>query len=98
MLRNTPQNHQMNIFGTDLLQQLDPSEPLINLGRRIPWQDFHDEFKVHYKQGGAPGKPIRLMVGLLILKQLHDLSDETVVVQWKHPKYSLRVFCSEYLL
>ena len=24
MLRNTPENHQMNIFGTDLLQQLDP--------------------------------------------------------------------------
>ena len=82
----------MNIFGTDLLQQLDPSEPLINLGRRIPWQDFHDEFKVHYKQGGAPGKPIRLMVGLLILKQLHDLSDETVVVQWKQNPY-YQAFC-----
>lgn len=92
MLRNTPQNHQTNIFGTDLLQQLDPSEPLINLGRRIPWQDFHDEFKVHYKKGGAPGKPIRLMVGLLILKQLHDLSDETVVVQWKQNPY-YQAFC-----
>lgn len=92
MLRNTPQNHQTNIFGTDLLQQLDPSEPLINLGRRIPWQDFHDEFKVHYKKGGAPGKPIRLMVGLLILKQLHDLSDETVVLQWKQNPY-YQAFC-----
>ena len=92
MLRNTPQNHQTNIFGTDLLQQLDPNEPLINLGMKIPWQDFHNEFKVHYKKGGAPGKPIRLMVGLLILKQLHDLSDETVVVQWKQNPY-YQAFC-----
>jgi len=92
MLRNTPENHQTNIFGTDLLQQLDPSEPLLSLAKRIPWQDFHEEFKVHYKKGGAPGKPIRLMVGLLILKQLHDLSDETVVVQWKQNPY-YQAFC-----
>ena len=32
------------------------------------------------KKGGTPGKPIRLLVSLLILKQLNDLSDETVVV------------------
>ena len=59
---------------------------------KIPWQDFHNEFKVHYKKGGAPGKPIRIMVGLLILKQLHDLSDETVVVQWKQNPY-YQAFC-----
>ena len=92
MLTKTPENHQMNLFGTDLLQQLDPSEPLLNLAARIPWQDFHEEFKVHYKKGGAPGKPIRLMVGLLLLKQLHDMSDETVVLQWKQNPY-FQSFC-----
>lgn len=92
MLRNTPDNHQMNIFGTDLLQQLDPTDPLLNLAHRIPWQDFHDELKIHYKKGGAPAKPIRLMVGLLILKQLNNLSDETIVVQWKQNPY-YQAFC-----
>ena len=92
MLKNTPVNHQMNIFGTDLLQQLDPTDPLLNLSIRIPWQDFHEEFKAHYKKGGAPAKPIRLMVGLLILKQLNNLSDETVVVQWKQNPY-YQAFC-----
>ena len=72
MLKNTPENHQTNIFDTDLLQQLDPTEPLLQLSKRIPWQEFHDEFKSHDKKGGAPAKPIRLMIGLLILKQLHD--------------------------
>jgi len=92
MLRNTPENHQMNIFGTDLLQQLDPTDPLLNLSLRIPWQELHDEFKVHYKTGGAPAKPIRLMVGLLILKQLHNMSDETIVIQWKQNPY-FQAFC-----
>jgi len=92
MLRNTPDNHQMNIFGTDLLQQLDPSEPLINLATRIPWQNFHEDFKKHYKEKGAPAKPIRLMVGLLILKQLHNLSDENLVVAWKQNPY-YQSFC-----
>ncbi len=32
---------------------------------------------------GAPAKPIRLMVSLLILKQLRNLSDESVVEQWR---------------
>jgi IS5 family transposase len=92
MIRNTPDNHQMNIFSTDLLQLLDPTDPLLNLSHRIPWQDFHDEFKIHYKHGGAPAKPIRLMVGLLILKQLNNLSGETFVVQWKQNPY-YQAFC-----
>jgi IS5 family transposase len=92
MLRNTPDNHQTNIFGKDLLQQLDPSEPLLNLAAKIPWQDFHEDFKRHYKTNGAPAKPIRLMVGLLLLKQLHSLSDEVVVAQWKQNPY-YQAFC-----
>jgi IS5 family transposase len=38
----------------------------------------------HYSQdNGRPSKPIRLMVGLLLLKQLENLSDERVVLQFK---------------
>ena len=48
---------------------------------------------VHYTEGiGAPSKPIRLMVGLLILKQLENLSDEAVVLQWKRNPY-YQAFC-----
>jgi len=81
MLINSPECHQTNIFGTDILQQLDQTDPLLQLSTIIPWQDFQTEFKKFYKNGGAPAKPIRLMVGLLILKQLNNLSDETLVVQ-----------------
>ena len=84
---------QPNLFGNDLLQQLDPSDPLLALGNIIPWQDFEKSFAIYYTPGlGAPGKSIRLMVGLLLLKQLENLSDESVVLQWKRNPY-YQAFC-----
>ena len=41
---------------------------------------------------GSPVKPIRLMVGLLTLKQLENLSDESIVIQWKRNPY-YQYFC-----
>ncbi len=88
MLTNSPDFHQKNLFGDDLLQQLDPKDSLLQLAQVIPWNDFDDAFSHHYsKNTGAPSKPIRLMVGLLILKQLENLSDESIVLQWKRNPY-----------
>lgn len=85
--------HQRNLFGTDLLMQLDLADPLLKLASAIPWQDFEESFAIHYTAStGAPSKPIRLMVGLLILKQLENLSDESVVLQWKRNPY-YQAFC-----
>ena len=38
-------------------------------------------------QIGAPAKPIRLMAGLLILKQMFNKSDEVIVEEWKQNPY-----------
>jgi len=93
MLCRNSDAHQTNLFGTDLILQLDPGDPLIQLSNVIPWRDFEDRFSIHYtKNIGAPSKPIRLMVGLLILKQLEGLSDEQVVLQWKRNPY-YQAFC-----
>lgn len=93
MLSPSSPHHQTNLFGTDLLLQLDPDDPLLKLARRIPWENFDRAFACHYSQTtGAPSKPIRLMVGLLLLKQLENLSDEDVVLQWKRNPY-YQVFC-----
>jgi len=91
----TPSNagHQTSFFGTDLLLQLDTSDPLIQLSQKIPWSEFDEVFAKHYsKDSGAPSKPIRLMVGLLLLKQLENLSDEDVVLRFKRDPYH-QVFC-----
>ncbi|MGY4384648.1 hypothetical protein ACVWYN_001674 [Pedobacter sp. UYP24] len=41
---------------------------------------------------GRPAKPIRLMVGLLILKHIRNISDESVVEQWSENLY-YQYFC-----
>lgn len=88
MLTPSQTFHQPSLFETDLLLQLDPSDPLLKLSSVIPWYEFDEAFSIHYTQStGTPSKPIRLMVGLLILKQLEDLSDESVVLQWKRNPY-----------
>ena len=85
--------HQLSLFETDLLLQLDRSDPLLQLALEIPWLEFDEAFSIHYSEGlGAPSKPIRLLVGLLILKQLENLSDEAVVLQWKRNPY-YQAFC-----
>jgi len=76
-----------------LLLQLDPDDPLLQLASAIPWEKFDQAFAVHYTIGiGAPSKAIRVMVGLLLLKQLENLSDEEVVLQWKRNPY-YQAFC-----
>ena len=93
MLTRSADKHQTNLFGTDLLLQLDPNDALLQLSEAIPWHTFDQSFSSHYTQGvGAPSKPIRLMVGLLLLKQLENLSDEAVVMQWKRNPY-YQAFC-----
>jgi transposase, IS5 family len=88
MLTPTDNYHQTNFFGTDLVEQLDPKDPLILLANVIPWSTFDKEFSQYYaKNIGSPSKPIRLMVGLLILKQFENLSDENLVLQWKRNPY-----------
>ena len=93
MLTPDSPHHQTNFFGPDLLVQLDPRDPLLILTNTIPWSVFDEAFAKHYsKTSGAPAKPIRLMVGLLMLKQLESLSDEAVVLQWKRNPY-YQAFC-----
>ena len=93
MLSNSPTGHQHNLFGPDLLMQLDPQDALVRLADAIAWESFDQAFAKHYSaEMGAPSKPIRLMVGLLLLKQLENLSDEQVVLQCKRNPY-YQYFC-----
>ena len=77
-----------------LAEQLDGRRPIYRLAGKIPWGDFEEEFGAFYSEEGRPAKPVRLMVGLLILKQLHDLGDETVVEAWRENPY-WQYFCGE---
>jgi transposase, IS5 family len=66
---------------------INPKHELCLLSTRIDWKAFEDNFASLYSKTGTPSKPIRLMVGLLILKQLHNLSDERTVAAWMQNPY-----------
>jgi len=71
---------------------LDSNDPLIALADTINWELFEDSFEKYYSIEGRPAKPIRLMVGLLLLKQLKNFSDEEMIEQWKQNPY-YQYFC-----
>src|SRR4030042_3812708 len=88
MTGNSPDQNQKSLFNTPLKEMLNPKNGLYQLAKQIPWEEFEKEFAVHYtKNFGRPAKPIRLMVSLLMLKQLSGLGDETVVEQWLQNPY-----------
>jgi IS5 family transposase len=69
--------------------------PLYILANQIHWHIFEKAFEPLYcKDTGRPGKPIRLMVGLLMLKHIRNISDESVVEQWSENNY-YQYFCGE---
>ena len=92
LLLNTSKTNQQNLFYSQLSDMLDMNDPLIALANAIDWEIFENEFAGFYSKDGCPAKPIRLMVGLLILKQLENLSDESIVIQWKRNPY-YQYFC-----
>ena len=82
MLPKEKPTSQLGFYST-FEEQLNHQHPLYKLSHEIKWTVFDEAFKKLYSLNqGRPGKPIRLMVSLLILKQLRNLSHENVVEQW----------------
>jgi IS5 family transposase len=78
---------------SNLSDMLNQSHPLYKLAEKIDWEKFDNAFHSLYcHENGRPGKPIRLMCGLLILKHLRNLSDESIVEQWSENAY-YQYFC-----
>jgi IS5 family transposase len=94
MKGKSPDPNQLSFLNQRLADQLNPKHPLYRLAEQIPWDVFEKEFARHYSHTGRSAHPIRLMVGLLILKQLRNLSDESVVERWVENGY-YQFFCGE---
>ena len=96
MKGNSPDSNQPSFLMPSLKEQLDPKHPIYQLNDRIDWSVIEEDFKKLYSHTGRPAKSVRLMVSLLLLKQLDDLSDEQVIQRWvlKTPTGS---FCVERL-
>lgn len=82
--QSTPQT---DIFRPILSSYIDIKDPLVVLSQKINWACLESDFAKFYASKGAPSKPVRLMAGLLILKQMFNKSDEVIVVEWKQNPY-----------
>ncbi|MCI1648262.1 MAG: transposase, partial [Bacteroides sp.] len=90
MIKTTQSSPSLFSSLDDLLNQ---EHPLHKLSHKINWSVFEEALTALYcADNGRPAKPIRLMCGLLILKHLRDLSDESVVEQWSENAY-FQYFC-----
>ena len=78
---------QVSFLAPTLKEQLNPKQALYILSNAIDWDYFEREFSSLYSKEGRPARPIRLMVGLMILKYLDNLSDEVLVERWSRDPY-----------
>jgi IS5 family transposase len=68
---------------------------LVRLAAEIDWQFLAGRFSSVCRVGpGQPPLPTRLMAGLLILKHMHNLSDEALCDRWVENPY-FQYFCGE---
>ena len=86
---------QTELFRNRLDNQINMSHELVRLSALIDWNVFDARFGVLYHADkGCPGKPTRLMVGLLYLKHVYQMSDEQLVARWLESPY-WQYFCGE---
>jgi len=89
-----PNQGQKNMFRPILKEIINPNHELVILSHQIDWNKFESSFSPLYSNTGQPGVPIRIMVGLLLLKRIYNLGDETVMEQWLQNPY-FQYFCGE---
>ncbi len=94
MLKKLPENPQLKMFKTVLISFIHPDHKLCLLAREIDWASLEKEFAPLYGNTGRPSIPIRTIVGLLLLKQMYNLGDETVVERYLENPY-WQHFCGE---
>jgi IS5 family transposase len=94
MLKKLPVQPQLEIFKTVLTSFIHPEHELCLLAKKIDWKGLEDEFAPLYGKVGRPSVPIRTIAGLLLLKQMYNLGDETVVARYLENPY-WQHFCGE---
>jgi hypothetical protein len=87
MKGKSPCQSDLSLFEPHLMQVVDRDHPLAVFAEIFPWDKLESHYAVLYSDKGAPAKPIRLMAGLLILKQLFKGSDEGTLIEWCRDPY-----------
>ncbi len=86
---------QGRLFESRLSDQLNPNHDLIQLAQQIDWISFDKECSKIFTDnilGGQPPKPVRLIIGLIMLQHIYDLSDKEIIYLWLENPY-WQFFC-----
>ncbi len=83
-----------DLFRSKLKNIINLQHELVRLGELLDWARLEAHFAPYYKEEGRPGLPIRLLVGLHLLKHIEGLSDEAVCARWERDPY-MQYFCGE---
>jgi len=88
-------DRQDELFRPALEQIIDLGHPLVRLAAEVDWAFVEKRFGAGYRSGpGQPQLPTRLIAGLLILKHMHNLSDDALCARWVENPY-FQFFCGE---
>jgi len=94
-MKKLPVQPQLEMFKTVLTSFIHPEHELCLLAKKIDWKNLEEEFAPLYGKVGRPSIPIRTIVGLLLLKQMYNMGDETVVDRYLENPYWSRVLGME---
>ncbi len=82
------------LFRAKLKNIINLRHELVRLGDLIDWARLEAHFAPYCSEAGRPGLPIRLVVGLHLLKHIEGLSDEAMCERWERDRY-MQYFCGE---
>jgi transposase, IS5 family len=82
MKGKSPDSSQTSFLMSGLSEQLNLRHPIYQLSKVTNWESLEADFTGLYSRVGRPAKAVRLMISLLLLKQLYDLSDDQAVERW----------------
>jgi IS5 family transposase len=96
MLRENPvKSGQNDMFRSRLDSIIDLRHELVRMVGGVDWHSLERDLSPYYcLDNGRPGYPVRLMAGLLLLKEAKGLSDEEVCAVWRENPY-FQYFCGE---
>lgn len=93
MLGKLPQD-KGDLFRSRLDSLIDMQHELVILSQELDWAWIEQELQPYYSKEGRPSVPIRMIVGMLLLKQMYNQSDESVIDRWIENPY-WQYFCGE---
>ena len=89
MQQDSPRDSgQDDLYRARLKSIIDLRHELAKLARLVDWDGLQQDLSLFYcADNGRPGGSVRLMAGLLLLKDMKGLSDEEVCEVWRENPY-----------